>query len=173
MKAINLIPCFVLCCVLSACAAPLKSQEMLPQYDFYDQLGAKTFQDAVSIRNVDVAKGVGGVSPVTPEEYRAALVSAFRQADLYGKEDSAKYALDAFISEMNQPVFGFNMTATTTANYKVFRNSDNELVYEDTLALPCTKTISDAFDGALRIRMASGCSVGENITHLIKVLSEK
>lgn len=158
---------------LSACAIPLKSQEMLPQFDFYDELDAQKFENSIFIRNVDVAKGVGGVSPVTPEEYRAALVSSFRQADLYSKEEKAKYALDAAMTDMKQPMFGFNLTATATADYEVIKKSNDSKVLSESVSVPCTKTMGDAFDGAVRLRLASGCAVGENITHLIKVISQE
>ena len=158
--------------LLSGCAMPMKSQEMLPQFDFYDQLDAKKYQDSISVRDVTVNDGVGGLSPVTASEYKSALVSALRQADLYCKEGEARYYLDANMSDMEQPFIGFNMTAKTTASYKIYKVKGGDAVFSETLTLPCTKTISDAFDGAVRARLASGCSVGENITHLIKILSQ-
>jgi hypothetical protein len=159
--------------LLSGCAVPLKSQEMLPQFDFYDSLKSKKFEDNIFVNNVDVAENVGGQTPVTPEEYKITLVSSFRQADLYAPENDAKYFLDAYMSEMNQPVFGFNLTVTSVADYKVFRKSDKKLMFSETISVPCTKGFGDAFDAALRLRLASGCAVGENITHVIKVISKE
>lgn len=156
--------------LLSACAVPMKSQEMMPQFDFYDSVKSKKFEDNIYVRNIEVAKGVGGMSPVTPEEYRAALVSAFRQADLYAPEGEAKYALDAVMTEMKQPAFGFNLTATASANYTLEQALNGKTVFSQTVAVPCTKGVGDAFDAAIRLRLASGCAVGENITHLIKVI---
>ena len=158
--------------LLSACTAPLTSQEMSPQFDFYDQLTPTTFEDKISVRNIEVAKGVGGAMPVTPEEFRAALTASLRQADLYSKEEEAKFFIDAHVVDMKQPYFGFNMTATTTADYTVYNEKDS-VVFQEQVSVPCTKTMGDAFNGEVRARMASGCSVGENITHLIKVLSMK
>jgi len=159
--------------ILSGCAVPLKSQEMIPQFDFYDSVEANKYEDNIFVRNVDVAKGVGGMTPMTPEEYRAALVASFRQADLYETEDKAKYVLDAYMSEMKQPAFGFNLTVTATSEYKLFKQSNDDLVFNEQVAVPCTRGIGDAFDAAIRLRMASGCAVGENITHAIKVISKE
>lgn len=145
---------------------------MLPQFDFYDQVSPEKFEDKLFIRNVDVAKGVGGQIPVTPEAFRAALTSSLRQADLYSRQEEAEYFLDAYVVEMKQPMFGFNMTATTTADYTVYSKNES-VVFQEQVSVPCTKTMGDAFNGEVRIRMASGCSVGENITHLVKVLSNK
>ena len=156
---------------LSACAVPLKSQEMSPQYDFYDTVSSKKFDDSIFIRNVDVPKAIGGASPVTPEEFKAALISAFRQADYYETPEKAKYALEAVMTEMKQPFMGFNLTVTATTDYKIFKVKNDELVFSETIAVPCTKGMGDAFDAAYRLRLASGCAVGENITHFIKLLS--
>ena len=158
---------------LSACAVPLKSQEMMPQFDFYDSLEKNKFEDNIFVRTVDVEKGVGGASPVTPEEYRKALVASFRQADLYAPEDEAKYVMDTVMTDMEQPIMGFNMTVTATAQYDVLKASNESNVFSENVSVPCTKGIGDAFDGAIRLRLASGCAVGENITHVIKVISNE
>ena len=158
---------------LSACAPPMRSQEMMPQFDFYDSLKENKYEDNIYIRNVEVAKGVGGASPVTPEEYRQALVFAFRQADLYEKQEEAEYSLDAHMTEMDQPLMGFNMTVTAKADYSLYSISNNNLVFKESVSVPCTKGLGDAFDGGQRLRLTSGCAVGENITHLIKVISKK
>ena len=158
---------------LSACAAPMQSQEMMPQFDFYDSIKENKYEDNIYIRNVEVAEGVGGASPVAPEEYRQALVFAFRQADLYEKQGEAQYVLDAYMTEMDQPFMGFNMTVTAKADYSLYNKSNNNLVFQESVSVPCTKGIGDAFDGAQRLRLTSGCAVGENITHLIKVISKK
>lgn len=158
--------------LLSGCAAPLKSNEMMPQFDFYDTVKSKKYEDNIFIRHVDVHKGAGGMTPVTPEEFRSALVSSFRQADLYETEDKAKYFLDAAMRDMKKPMLGLNMTVTASADYKIYRKSNDGLMLEESVSVPCTKGIGDAFNGEIRLRLASGCAVGENITHLIKVISQ-
>ncbi|MCL4678842.1 MAG: hypothetical protein KJ017_09655 [Alphaproteobacteria bacterium] len=158
--------------ILSACAVPMQSQEMMPQFDFYDSVSPEKYKDSIFVRNIEIKKGVGGSMPVTPEEYRSALVSSLRQADLYAPQDKATYALDAFMSEMKQPMIGFNLTVNTTTEYKIYKASDNSLEFSESVTVPCTKGMGDAFDGAIRLRMASGCSVGENITHAIKLISQ-
>jgi hypothetical protein len=73
---------------------------------------------------------------------------------------------------MKQPIMGFNMTVTASAEYKIYRKSNDRFVHEESVSVPCTKGIGDAFDATIRLRLASGCAVGENITHLIKVISQ-
>ena len=158
---------------LSACAVPMKSQEMMPQFDFYDSVSSRKYNDSIFIRNVDVKKGLGGVMPVIADEYKAALVSSFRQADLYSRQDSAEYVLDAYMSEMKVPAFGFNLTVKTTAEYKIYLISEDTLQLTESVTVPCTKGMGDAFDASIRLRLAAGCSVGENITHVIKVISQE
>ena len=156
---------------VSGCAMPLKSGELAPSFDFYDQLEDTHFEDAVYVRDVTVSESVTGTFTIPPEELRAALIVALRQAVIYRKLDDSQYYLNVHMAALDQPVFGFNMTATATIEYSVHKNDDDDIVYRESLTLPCTKTMADAFNGSIRARLANGCAVGENITHFIKSLA--
>ena len=170
MKKIVLALCLPV--MLGACAVPLKSHEMMPPFDFYDTVQSEKYSDSIFIRNVSVSKGVGGDTPITPDEYKATLTSALRQANLYSPQDTAKYSLDANITKMKKPFMGFNMTVTVATEYKILEVSNEMVIFEEKISVPCTKTIGDSFDSMIRLRLASGCAVGENITHFIKVISQ-
>lgn len=158
--------------LVSGCTTPIPSSEMLPQHDFYDALVPGQYQDGIYVRSAQVAKDVGGsYFSVTPEAFKTALISTLRQADLYANQDNARYVLDATFKAMKVPVFGLNMTAKTTIDYTLIQQSNGVVVFQDTMTLPCTKTFTDAFSGEVRARMASGCAVGENLTHAVKVLT--
>lgn len=158
--------------LLSACAAPLSSGELMPKAGLYDQLEKSKYSNAITLGNVDVKKGIGGIAPVDVAGYKEALLSSLRQANLYAKPEDAKYTLDSYLSDIEQPIIGFSFTVKTTAEYTLKSNSNGSVVYQDTLNLPCTTPFAEAWNADVRMRKATGCAVGENITHFLKTLSK-
>ncbi len=163
-----------LCLLLPACAPVLKSHEMMPKMQAYDGISSsKMLNKNISVSSVVVKKGLGGmVAPITDAEYRDALVSALRLSGWYGG-DTGKYRLDANLLEVDQPYIGFNFTVTAKAEYTLTDKKTGKVRYHDILTLPCTVTMAEAFVGEVRLRNATSCAVGENITHLLKVLDQR
>lgn len=160
--------------LLSACAPALSGHEMMPRAQSYDQINnAPALNKNININQVQAAKGAGGgVAPVTAENFQEALTFALRQTGWYAA-NKGKYRLDAEITEIDQPAFGLDFTVKVTARYKLTRTSDGRVVYDDILTLPCTVRFGEAFNAEIRLRKATGCAVGENITHLLKVLTTR
>jgi hypothetical protein len=157
---------------LSACAPALNGYEMMPNSKVYDGLSSY-LNKSVTLGNVAAEKGMGGsVAPVTSEQYKEALTLALRQAGWYSPE-AGRYVLDARLFEVEQPLMGFNFTVTTKAEYTLKDKKTGRTKYNDILTLPCTVMFSEAFDGTIRLRKATACAVGENITHLLKVISQR
>lgn len=163
--------------ILAGCAIPMESREMQPQFDFYDTVDPQKFRDAIYIRDVEVEEGLGGASPVLDEEFRDVLISSFRKAHLLEEEEEkAAYIMDARMVEMDQPITllsGFNLIVSTAATYSVYRQPDGGVIFEETVRVPCTRGLGDAYDSEIRLRLASGCAVGENITHIINLLARE
>ena len=157
---------------LSACAIPLEPQEMYANQNAYDSLSHR-LDRKITLGKVSSKEGLGGATPVTAPNYELALQSSLRQAGWYSPSDSAKYTLNASLLELKQPFMGFNMTVNSTAQYDLINTTTGKTAYSEQINIPCTKGIADAFDGAVRLRKATGCAVSENITHLLKVLSSK
>lgn len=158
--------------MLSACVVPISGSEMQPNPGVYDTLSTR-LDRKISIGDVQVKEGVGGATPVLAPNYSEALKSSLRQAGWYTQSDSSKYTLNAYLTELKQPFIGFDMTVKSTAQYELINTQTGKTAYSEEIKIPCTKGLSDAFDGAIRLRMATACAVGENITHLLKVLSGK
>jgi hypothetical protein len=160
---------------LSGCAAPLTGAEMMPKAQMYDTLGSsKTLEKNISLGSILVDKNLGGpAAPVTSEQYNEALMGSLRMAGWYSLPDSARFRLDAHMTEIHQPLIGFNFTVTSKAEYTLTEKKTGKVRYNDVLTLPCTVMFSEAFNADLRMRKATACAVGENITHFLKVLSER
>jgi hypothetical protein len=161
--------------LVSACAPVLSGPEMAPKSSLYDSLSSpKSLAKNIQIDNVTAEKGLGGMTaPVTADQYSEALTSSLRQAGWYSGSGNSKYLLTAHLMEIDQPVIGFSFTVTAKAQYTLSERKTGKVRYDDVLTLPCTVTMSEAFVADVRLRKATACAVGENITHFLKVLSER
>jgi hypothetical protein len=158
-----------------ACAPALESYEMMPKAAVYDTLpDNNTFAKNIAVTNVIADDGMGGATaPITSENYKQAIVSALRQAGWYNNGDNARFHLEAHLVEVDQPMVGFSFTVKTRASYVLTENKTGKVFYNDTITMPCTVTMSEALVGEVRLRKATSCAVGENITHLLKVIAEQ
>jgi hypothetical protein len=171
MNFIKALP-FAALLLLTACAPSLTSFEMMPKASVFDQIGSKpALNRNINIGTATVTPGIGGVAPISDEEFKSALVLAMRQAGWYG--DKGKYQLDAHLLELDQPIIGFSFTVHSKIEFTLKQRANGKTVYHDILSLPCTVQFAEAFDGQMRLRKATACAVGENITHLLKVLNSK
>lgn len=159
---------------LAACAAPLTGAEMMPNSRVYDQLDANALNKNISLHTVVADLGLGGIAPVVSDQYKEALALGLRQAGWYAPDNSkSAYSLDAHMTKISQPFIGFDFTVTSVAEYSLVKTSSGKVVYSEVLTLPCTTGFSEAFNADVRMRKATACSVGENIAHLLKVLSQR
>ena len=148
---------------------------MSPKSSLYNSLSnPANLSRNIALENVTVDKGLGGaVAPISADQYSEALASSLRQAGWYSNSDTSKYLLTAHLMKIDQPLIGFSFTVTSQAQYTLTERKTGKVRYDDVLTLPCTVTMSEAFVGEVRMRKATACSVGENITHFLKVLSQR
>ena len=162
--------------LLAACAPSLPAGEMMPMTQVYDQIPAnKELERKVKIGSVTVFENAGGMTaPVQPEIYKEAIQNALLTSNMAVRAgDDPSYTLDARLTDLDVPMFGFSMTATATANYKLTLVSSGAVVADETVKLPYTATFGESFDGNQRARLATARAIRENITHMIRVLSAK
>jgi len=161
--------------LLSACQPPINSSEMMPLSSAYHNLSQKgLFQDNLIVRDVTVIPNTGsdGGGAVTEPQFRETLNTALRMADMSATDDAkAKYYLDANITEVVRDFIGFNMEATVACDYKVTNIKSNKQVFNESVRVPHEAGIADAFNGAVRQRLAAAYAARENVTHAIKLLS--
>lgn len=175
MKRFLLVPLLL---VLGACAHPLQPSDMAVMPQVYNQLTtAPEFEKKIALGNIVVKENAGGMNAtVNKENYTEALSNALLMDGLYCKPQNnidPTYILDANLSDIDVPMFGFNMTATTTAHYRLYRKSDGADIINQTVKTPYEAKFPEAFDGAQRSRVAVAKSVRENVTHLLRVIHSK
>ncbi|HRQ60054.1 MAG TPA: hypothetical protein PLO23_00815 [Alphaproteobacteria bacterium] len=159
--------------LLSACAQPLSWTEMSPRVDLFDQLSPNTYREKIMLGDVIISEDAGKDTIVTEDGYRSVLSVSLREANLYEVPAKAAYRLEATLQEFDVPFALFNTTVHARADYILYNNSKNSVVYQETVNVPCTVRFAEQINADLRLRQAYGCAVGENISHLLNVLSRK
>lgn len=159
---------------LSGCASPAEYKNMVyiaPQCS--KALPASKLHNAISLR-----PGQGGqdtnplwMSQVSAENFQKALEISLQEAGYLSKNTSA-YSLTANLKDLKQPFFGIDMTVTSSVNYNLEDLQKNKPVLNEDLEAEFTATVSDAFPGVERLRLANEGSIKENIKQLIDKLSQ-
>ena len=88
-------------------------------------------------------------------------------------EGNTDYKLEAAIMNLQQPMFGFNMTVTIETAWKLTNLKDGSTVLSENLINSYTATVGDAFAGVTRLRVASEGAARENIRDALKKISGK
>ena len=111
-------------------------------------------------------------SQVGNAELREALIASLRSHGLLSDAPAgAKYLVAANLQRLDQPMFGFNMTVTSSVHYTVNRASDNSPFFVRTIEAPYTAAVGDAFYGVERLKLANEGAIRENISRFLQELS--
>ena len=104
------------------------------------------------------------MSNVSGQDFRTALEASLRASNyLADAAGGARYAVSAQLLNVDRPMMGLNMTTTSTVNYTVKAAGSEQVVFQETVAARGTATMSDAFMGVERVRLANENSIRENI----------
>ncbi len=164
----------VIVLLTSACAPPLPAGDMMPMSQVYSQTPVNSILERkIALGQVSVDESTSSqTAPVSKEVYREALQNTLLTANYATRgDDKPLYTLDARLLELDVPMFGFSMDASAKAEYKLKRTDSNAVVFSKVINLPYHAPFSEAFNGNERARIATAKAIRENITHLIKVLS--
>lgn len=144
-------------------AAPQATEKPFPQ----------RLQHAMCVRTV-----AGGtetnplwVSKVDNKGFQAALSSSMDSAGLTAPSSSCSYPIDVNLLGLSQPSAGFDMTVTSHVNYKVYDASGQPYLLE-TIDTPYTATVSDAFVGVERLKIANEGAIRMSIQKFFNKLRE-
>lgn len=164
--------------LLAACASPpLPSAYMMIEPGFVETLPANPAIDHnVTLGEVTVADSAMGdqvvVGAVTPQALREALLNALMTAGLHQRDAThAKYILSAHLNRLEQDIVGWEMSAIASIDYRLTEQKSGREIYAETISIPHTMDVGDAFDGALRAKLATLKAISENLTHLTRQLS--
>jgi hypothetical protein len=70
--------------------------------------------------------------------------------------------------KLEQPLVGYDMTVTATVSYELKDLQSGKVLWSDTVVTPHTATVSDAFVGITRLRLANEGAVRKNIATLLQ-----
>lgn len=159
--------------LLTGCASPARVEQMTAAASPAQRIASTPLKKNVAVKDITGGKETNPawVSNVGNGEFEKALEASLQDAGLLSEgKQLGKYTLIAHIMKMDQPLMGFDMTVTATVQYTLVERASGKTVLSREIALPFTATISDAFSGVERLRLANEGAVRSNIKKLIEEL---
>ena len=129
-------------------------------------------------RKIEVTLVTGGedtnplwTSEVSNQDFRQALERSLDLAELQVPPGQpAAYRLEASLVGVDQPMMGFDMTVTSTVDYKVSPVTGDGRIFQTIVVAPYTASAFDSFLAVERLRLANEGSIRENIRSFIEQL---
>jgi hypothetical protein len=111
------------------------------------------------------------ISEVGNAEFREALLMSLQNAGLAAVGDG-RFELTAILIDLGQPLFGSNMTVTSTVDYEVEDQLTGETIFEEVITTPYTAAFGDSLLGVERLRLANEGSIRANIEEFFSRLGD-
>lgn len=166
--------CVVLLTLLSGCAMPLTASEMAPLTDIYTQIPDNPrLERKIALGSVTLDKEAELMGTPPLPGYRDALQNALLTSNLLARTQDPQFVLDARLNSFDLPIIGFNLDCYANATYTLRNKQSGEVVVLDTVKSHYEAKFGEAFDGALRMRICITGALRENITHYLRLLSQK
>jgi hypothetical protein len=158
---------------LSGCAAPADPKAMAITAQATDKPFPGSLQHAMCVRTVTGGEETNPMwaSKVDNKGFQEALETTLTGVGLAAPADGCSYPIDVNLLGLSQPSMGFDMTVTAHVNYKVYDPSGQPFVLA-TIDAPYTATVSDAFAGVKRLKLANEGSIKLSIQLLLDKLRE-
>lgn len=159
--------------MLGGCASPASHLAMSPTANEVPiATSASHLKGLVAVRNVTGGKETNPLwtSQVEASAFKLALQNSLMSIGMAAANPStAKYVVDADLKALNQPVFGLTFDVESTVQYTV----ESAGVGKDlSVKAIGTASMSDAFAGVERLKIANERSIKENIkAFLTKLVS--
>jgi hypothetical protein len=158
---------------LSGCATSAKPEAMIVKVQGVEKPFPQALQHTMCVRTVSGGEKTNPlwVSKVDDAGFRTALTSSLEGVGLSAASDNCAYPIDANLLGLSQPSIGFDMTVTSHVNYKVYDRAGQPFLLE-TVDAPFTATVSDAFVGVERLRLANEGSIRMSIENFFDKLRD-
>ncbi len=163
---------------LSGCATPATSSNMTVRAAEATDVRGRTpevLKSQIALRDVTGGKETNPawVSNVSSGEFERAIEDSLRSVGMLSTNRQAgRYQLVAHLEKLDQPLLGFDMTVTASVNYTLIERSSGKTVWQKSLVSPYTATVSDAFVGSQRLRLANEGTIRQNIGKLVAELQQ-
>ena len=115
-----------------------------------------------------------GASQISSADFASAIQTSIAQSGLFAKlapAADADYEIDVHIVRLTQPTFGLSFTVTMEADWSLVLRSQKKTVWEKAITSTFTATVSDAFAGVKRLRLANEGAAKKNIEDAITQIS--
>ena len=175
MKASRLVLSIVLITLLAGCASAPKVMNMVPVVD------SSTFVNKDKTLKISMVYGGEESDPIIKgsridnASFMEAVIQALTNSNLFTKinpTDQPDLVLTPEIHSQDQPILGFNMTATLLVRYILKNGADGTQIWTKDIISKYTATVGEAFVGATRLKKANEGAVRENIKSLIDELAK-
>jgi hypothetical protein len=159
-------------CVLTGCATGAKAVNMMPtQFAVENKLGGSVCPSVEGGEKTNPML----ISNISSEDFLTALTESLTRSGVFtqmvGASD-ADYLLRVIITDMEQPIAGFDMTVYLTSHWMLTKRSTNRVVFSEKIRSKFTATVGDEFLGVERVRKANEGAARENIKDGIHRLSQ-
>jgi len=158
---------------LSGCATPANVDQMIYIAEESKKAPpASTYYKSITVANVSGGSETNPLfsSQVSTQDFKSALDGSLRNAN-YLADKTGRFALTADLISLEQPFMGLNMTVRAAVDYKLKDQTSGRVLFDETIETPFTATMSDAFVGTERLRLANEGAIKRNILKLIDKLN--
>jgi hypothetical protein len=171
-KSIYIFFIFSLVINISGCATPANQKAMAIRVDEASSLSNKNLHKLFEVGTVSGGKETNPVwtSQVDNASFKLALLDSLKSLNYLSADEKAHYRIDATLQELKQPVIGLTFDVTSVVTYRV---EGSGFTRNYPITATGTATVSDAFLGLERLRIANERSIQENIKSFVSVLSKE
>jgi hypothetical protein len=156
----------------AGCPATLKPAAMTPQVDGEVHKSSSDVLVAVfGATNISAAKPVH----ITDEDFAQALATSIETSGVFRKalrDGVGPYQLQATFVNLDEQIFGLDMTSSMQVAYALARTSPKALVWEKTIASSHTAGMSDSIVSITRVQLATEGAARKNIEQAIQEISK-
>lgn len=157
--------------LLGGCASPANRAAMVPTTTQVQ----KALGNSVKVQTAGGSEtGAMDSSNIADDDLKAAIESALSQSGLFKQviqQGNSEYELSVRITSLRKPLAGFSMTVDMETAWSLVRVSDRKAVFQKSITSSYTASMSEAFAGATRLRMAVEGATRENIAQGIRAMS--
>jgi len=158
--------------LLSACASPAEFQNMVVT-EGIDTAATQNsaFKDSIVVKSVDGGEETNPMwtSEISSQAFEKALIASLENAQLLAKlDENAPYRLRVTLLEVDQPLFGLDLTVKTRVRYEIIEKDSDKTVFSEEIPATHTATFGDSPFAIQRLRLANEGSAQNNIAAFIE-----
>ena len=158
--------------LLGGCASGARIENMEVAGQPAQRIAPTPLRKQLAVRDISGGNETSPLwkSNVGNSEFRGALTNSLRATGLLAEGAPPRFALDAQLNALEQPMFGLDMTVTANVTYTLANQANGKTLWQQTLVTPYTARFSDAFAGYERLRLANEGAIRANIGQLTDAL---